>query len=173
MDEKRIKIAENNFTNYLNDGKIKKVKEFNKLIYDTYIKNAKESLAVAEDVHKNKTSPLWVVVTSYYSMFYMACAYLYKIGYKAGGELVHQVVNETLIVQGRHKIKNHIFENYSEEKEKALIVVDNYLENYEKERAKRSSFQYETTEEIKESKAQISLSRAKEFFTLIQEIVAS
>ena len=171
MDEKRIKIAEQNFVNYLKEGKIKKIEKFNQLIYDTYLKNAEESLTVANQLVKNKTSSLWAVVTSYYSMFYMACAYLYKLGYKQGDEIVHQVVNESLIVQGRHKIKNYILENYAEEKEKALIVVDNYLDNYEKERAKRSSFQYETTEIIKESKAQTSLNRAKEFLTLIKEIL--
>ncbi len=74
---------------------------------------------------------------------------------------------ESLIVQGRNKIKNHLLENYNEEKEKALIIVDNYLEDYEREKAKRASFQYQTTEEIKENKARTSLSRAKEFIELI------
>ncbi len=171
MDEKRIKQAENNFKNYLNEKKIKKVDKFEKLIYETYLRNARESLNVANQLFQNKISSLWVVVTSYYSMFYMACAYLYKLGYKAGDEIVHQVVNESLIVQGRHKIKNHLLENYSEEKDKALVIVDNYLENYEREKGKRASFQYQTTEEIKESKAKTSLIRTKEFLTLMEEIL--
>ncbi|MBR9701318.1 HEPN domain-containing protein [Candidatus Pacearchaeota archaeon] len=170
MDEKRIKQAENNFINYLREGKIKKV-NFNELIYNTYLRNAKESLNSANQLFQNKTSSLWVVVTSYYSMFYMACAYLYKLGYKPGHEIVHQVVNESLIVQGRHKIKNHLLENYSEEKQKALIVVDNYLNNYEREKAKRANFQYQTTEEVKENKAKTSLNRAKEFFELMREVL--
>lgn len=171
MDEKRIKQAENNFRNYLNEGKIKKTDKLDNLIYETYLRNARESLNVANQLFENKTSSLWVVVSSYYSMFYMACAYLYKLGYKSGDEIVHQVVNESLIVQGRNKIKNHLLENYDEEREKALIIVDNYLDNYEREKAKRASFQYQTTEEIKESKAQTSLKRAKEFIELIREIL--
>ena len=171
MDEQRIKQAENNFKNYLQEGKIKKVERFEKLIYDTYLRNARESLNSANQLFQNKTSSLWVVVTSYYSMFYMACAYLYKLGYKPGDEIVHQVVNEALIVQGRHKLKNRLLENYAEEKEKALIAVDNYLENYEREKAKRASFQYQTTEEVKENKAKTSLDRAKEFTELIREIL--
>jgi|SRR3989344_3220948 len=171
MDEKRIKEAENNFRRYLQEGKIKKVPQINNLIYDTYLRNGRESLKVANELFQNKTSSLWVVVISYYSMFYMACAYLYKLGYKSGDEIVHQVVNEALIVQGRHKIKNHILENYNEEKEKALIIVDSYLEDYGKERIKRSTFQYETTEDIKESKAQTSINRAREFLTLMEEIL--
>ena len=173
MDDERIKKAENNFKNYLRDGIIKKINLFSKLIYETYLRNARESLSVANQLFQSKTSSLWVVVTSYYSMFYMACAYLYKLGYKVRGEIVHQVVNEALIVQTRHKIKNHILENYDEEKEKALIIVDNYLENYEREKGKRASFQYETTEEIKESKAKTSLNRVKEFLTLMEEMLGN
>ena len=171
MDEKRIKQAETNFKNYLQEGKIKKTDRFDGVIYNTYLRNARESLNVANQLFQDKTSSLWVVVSGYYSMFYMACAYLYKLGYKPGEEIVHQVVNEALIVQGRHKIKNYILENYNEEKEKALIIVDSYLNNYEREKAKRASFQYHTTEEIKESKAQTSLNRAKEFLTLMEEIL--
>ena len=171
MDEKRINLAEKNFGNYLSDGKIKKIDRSNELIYNTYLRNARESLNVANQLFQNKTSSLWVVVASYYSMFYIACAYLYKLGYKPGNELVHQVVNESLIVQARHKIKNHLLENYSEEKDKALVIVDNYLTNYEREKGKRASFQYQTTEEIKESKAKTSLNRAKEFVELIREIL--
>ncbi|HIG94828.1 MAG TPA: hypothetical protein HA283_04495 [Nanoarchaeota archaeon] len=170
MDEARIKQAENNFKNYLDEGKIKKI-NFDKQIYTTYLRNSIESLSVAEKLFKDNTSSLWVVVTSYYSMFYITCAYLYKLGYKAGSEIVHQVVNESLIVQGRHKIKNYLLENYSEEKMKALIIVDNHLDNFEREKAKRASFQYETTEMIKETKAKTSLERAKEFVRLMREIL--
>ena len=171
MDEKRIKQAESNFKNYLSEGKIKKADKCDNLIYETYLRNARESLNVANQLLQNKTSSLWVVVSSYYSMFYMTCGYLYKLGYKPGDEIVHQVVNESLIVLGRHKIRNHILENYNEEKEKALIIVDNYLDDYEREKAKRASFQYQTTEEIKESKAKTSLNRAKEFLTLMEDIL--
>ena len=171
MDEKRIKIAEQNFKNYLGEGKIMNVRVFNPLIYNTYLKNARESLQVANLLSQSKTSSLWVVVSSYYSMFYMACAYLYKLGYKTRHEIVHQVVNEALIVQGRHKIKNHLLRNYEVEKEEALSISDNYLKDYEFEKVKRSTFQYETTENIKESKALTSLNRAKEFLTLIEELL--
>lgn len=173
MDEKRIKQAELKFKNYLREGKIRKIERFNNLIYQTYLRNSSESLVSANQLYKNKTSPLWVVVISYYSMFYAACAYLYKLGYKPGDEIVHQVVNESLIVQTRHKIKNYLLENYSEEKDKALSMVDSYLLNYERERGKRASFQYQTTEEIKENKAKTSLERAKEFTELINEILAN
>jgi len=68
MDEKRIKIADSNFRNYLRDGLIKRV-DFEEIVYQTYLKNATESLDVANELFINKTSSLWVVVSSYYSMF--------------------------------------------------------------------------------------------------------
>lgn len=171
MDEKRIKQAESNFKNYLKEGKIVKMDSANPLVYETYLRNARESLNVANLLFEKNTSSLWVVVSSYYSMFYMACAYVYKLGYKTKHEIVHQVINEALIVQGRHKIKNHLLQAYEMGKEDALSASDNYLKSYEFEKTKRSSFQYETTDEIKGNKAKTSLERAKEFLTLIEGIL--
>ena len=57
MDEKRVKKAENNLKNYLRDGLIKK-ETFQDLVYQTYLKNATESLNVANEILKNKTSSL-------------------------------------------------------------------------------------------------------------------
>ncbi len=170
MDEKRIKIAENNFKNYLRDGLIKK-EFFNDIIYQTYLKNATESLNVANEILKNKTSFLWVIVSSYYSMFYIASAYIYKRGYKAGHEIVHQVINEALIVLSKNDLEKHFLEEYEEEKEKALAASENLLKDYEFEKTKRERFQYETTEEIKEAKAKTSLDRAKNFVAIIRQLL--
>jgi len=170
MDEKRVKIAENKFKNYLRDGLIKK-ESFQDIIYQTYLKNAAESLNVANEIFKNKTSSLWVVVSSYYSMFYIASAYLYKKGYKAGQEIVHQVVNEALIVLSKSDLEKHFLEEYEEEREKALAASENLLKDYEFEKTKRARFQYETTEEIKEAKAKTSLERAKNFVAVIRQLL--
>jgi|SRR3989344_338128 len=170
MDEKRLKLAENNFKNYLRDGLIKR-EIFKDIVYQTYLKNAIESLNVANEVFRNKTSYLWVVVSSYYSMFYIASAYLYKKGYKAGQEIVHQVVNEALIVFSRSNLEKHFLEEYEEEKEKALSASENLLKDYEFEKIKRARFQYETTEEIKEAKAQTSLDRAKNFVAVMRQLL--
>ena len=171
MDEKRIKIAESNFNNYLRDGLIRKIR-FEEIIYQTYLKNAVESLNVASELLKNKTSSLWVVVSGYYSMFYIASAYLYKKGYKASQEIVHQVINETLIVISKSDLEKHFLEEYEEEKEKALAASENLLKDYEFEKTKRARFQYKTTEEIKEAKAQTSLERAKNFVAVIRQLLS-
>ena len=175
MDEKRIKIAESNFRNYLRDNLIKEAK-FEDIVYQTYFKNALESLKVADELFKNKTSSLWVVVSSYYSMYYIASAYVYKKGYKASGEIVHQIINEALIILARHDLERHFLEEYEEEKEKALFAAQaasgNLLKNYELEKEKRASFQYKTTEEIKEAKANTSLDRARKFIAVMRQLLA-
>lgn len=170
MDGKRIKIAEDNFRRYLGEGLINKV-NFENIIYQTYFRNALESLKVADELFKNKTSSLWVVVSSYYSMFYIACAYIYKKGYKAGQEIAHQVINEALIVLSRSDLEKHFLEEYEEEKEKALAASENLLKDYEFEKSKRARFQYETTEEIKEAKSKTSLERAKNFVAIIRQLL--
>lgn len=170
MDEKRVKLAEENFRRYLRDNLIKK-SDFKELIYKTYLNNSLESLKVAEELFDNKSSSLWVVVTSYYSMFYIASAYLYKKGYKSGHEIVHQVINEALIILARRDLEKHFLEEYEEEKLKALSASQNLLDIYEFEKLKRSEFQYETSGEIKESKAKTSLQRAKNFVAIIRQII--
>ena len=171
MDIKRVKIAERNFNNYLKDGLIKR-EAFREIVYQTYMKNASESLNVANELLKNKLSYLWTVVCSYYSMFYIASAYLYKKGYKAGQEIVHQVINESLIVLSKSDLERHFLEEYEEEKEKALAASENLLKDYDSERAKRARFQYETTETIKEAKARTSLERAKKFTEIIRQLLS-
>ncbi|MFH1365525.1 MAG: hypothetical protein ABIH28_03000 [archaeon] len=172
MDEKRVKIAESNFKNYLKDRLIKK-EAFQDIVYQTYLKNAAESLNVASEIFKNKTSSLWVIVSSYYSMFYIASAYLYKKGYKTGREIVHQVVNEALIILSKNDLEKHFLEEYEEEKEKALAASENLLKDYEFEKTKRARFQYETTEKMKEAKAKTSLERAKNFVAVIRQLIGN
>ena len=138
MDEKRLKIAEKNFKNYLETGMINKVL-VEDIVFQTYFNNALESLKVAEELFKNKTSSLWVTVTSYYSMFYIASAYIYNRGYKTKGEIVHQVINEALIILARHALEKHFLEEYEEEKEKALFASGNLLKEYELEKAKNKT----------------------------------
>jgi len=170
MDEKRIKIAEDNFRRYLDEGLIKKT-TFQEIIYQTYLNNSRESLKVAEELSKNKISSLWVVVSSYYSMFYIACAYIYKKGYKAEHEIVHQIIYESLIILARRDLEKHFLEEYAEEKARALSASQNVLDSYEFEKTKRSEFQYETTGEIKESKAETSFGRAKNFVAIMRQLL--
>lgn len=165
-----IKKAKNNYDKYLQDGLLKKV-YFKKIVYDTYMNNSLESLEVAIHLSSNNKSNLWIIVSSYYAMFYIASAYVYKRGYKTTGKIIHQVINESLIVLGIKDLTMKIIEEYEEEKIKASGLAQGIIENLNYEKQKRSVFQYETTEKIKQSKANTSLRRAKEFVQLFREIL--
>ncbi len=165
-----MRLAEKNFRRYLEEGMIKKM-PFEEIVFGTYFNNALESLEVADNLFESNKSPLWVIVSSYYSMFYMACAYLYKKGYKTKHEIVHQIVNEAIIVLGRHDLEKHFLEEYEEEKDKAMSSTENLINNFEFEKTKRSQFQYETTGEIKRAKAKTSLERAKNFVSIMRHVI--
>src|SRR3972149_4091005 len=87
LDKKRIKEAENNVKRYLEEGLLKKIKEHNDDIFNTFKKNSEESLKVADLLSNNSLSWLWAVVCSYYSMFYIVNAVIYKMCYKIGDKI--------------------------------------------------------------------------------------
>ncbi|MBI4016522.1 MAG: hypothetical protein HY363_02405 [Candidatus Aenigmarchaeota archaeon] len=170
LSNERIKKAENNVKSYLSEGLLKK-ENFKKIVFETYMRNHRESLLVAKKLYNENLSRLWVVVISYYSMFYLANALLYKIGYKIGSKVAHKVTSDALIVFVRHKLKDQLIEDYELAGHDALSLSDSLLQNYEFEREKRSVFQYESTEEIKTAKAKTSLDRAEEFSIKIEKML--
>ena len=173
LSEPRVKEAEKNVRNYLDDGLLKK-QPFRKEIFAVLQRNAQESLDVADFISRNGKSDLWVVVTSYYSMYYIANAVLYRLGYKVGDRISHKVTSDALIVFARSKLKDGFLEGYEEAKDEALagMKADLLLEDFDSERKKRHLFQYETQELEKRSKARISLERAKGFLFEMEKLLA-
>ncbi len=118
---------------------------------------------------------LWVLVTSYYSMFYMANAVLLQSGYRVGDKIPHKVTSDAIIVFVRNKLKREIFEGYEKTKDDALELisykVDTLIESFDREREKRSQFQYKMDEEMKKGKAITSLGRAREFLFELGKLI--
>lgn len=170
MNEERIQEAKNNIKNYLEEGIVKK-QSFNKIVFETYMKNYQESLLVAQKLFNDETSMLWVIVTSYYSMFYIANAYFVKRGYKIGHKIAHKVTADMLIIYLKDSLINQLIEEYDILAQEALSISENLIENFDFERVKRSRIQYETTQTIKETKARTSLQRAKEFGKEIEKLL--
>lgn len=171
MDKKKSK---QNFARYLEDGFIKKQK--NETAKAMYLKNAELSLNLAEECMQSNLKPhIWVVVISYYSMFYIANAVLLEMGYKIGGKAVHKVTNDALIVLVTDKIKKGLLEEYESAKDDALEIASVKSEEiiglYSMEMEKRSRFQYEMTESIQEQKAVTSLKRAKLFMLEMKKLM--
>ncbi len=172
LDKQKIKESENNVKQYLIEGLIKKVKT-DRQIQNIFLRNAKESLRVAEEIQN--LSELWVIVCSYYSMYYYANAVLLELGYKIGDKIVHKVTSDAMIVYVRGKLKESLIEEYETVKEEALniagIRADEIIESFEFERNKRSLIQYQTIELDKQSKAKTSLYRAKEFTKEMEKLL--
>jgi hypothetical protein len=166
LDKKRIKEAEKNVQNYLKEGLLKK-EPSNEDAIRVLLKNTRESIASAEKLDSARTSDLWVIVCSYYAMFYITNAVLHKLGYKVGDKIVHQVTSDALIAYARKKLKESMLEEYEDIKEEALslagLKADSLIESFEFEKGKRGRLQYTTDDIEKQSKAKTSLKRAKEF----------
>jgi len=166
LNEKRIKEAEINVKQYISEGLIKK-EPFNSIVFNILVNNSNESIETASFLSNNKKSNLWIIVSSYYSMFYIANAVLYKLGYKVGDKIPHKVTSDALIVYIKDKLKENLIEDYEELKEEALLIAKNraegLLEDFEFERKKRGLIQYQTKDVEKASKAETSLKRAKQF----------
>ena len=176
LDKKKIKEAEDNVRSYLDEGLLKKT-IMNQQIMNILLRNAKESLRVAEEIHQRNLSELWVIVCSYYAMYYYANAVLLKFGYKVGEKIVHKVTSDALIVYIRGKLKGSLIEEYEQTKEEALNLAgmraDSLIESFEFERKKRGLIQYRTIEIEKQTKAKTSLQRAKEFAKEMDKLLIS
>jgi uncharacterized protein (UPF0332 family) len=172
LSEKRIKEAESNVKSYLEEGLLSKT-EFSSKIFDILKKNAQESLNVANFLSKNNKSSLWIIVTSYYSMFYLANALIYKLGYKVGSKIAHKVAADALIVFARNKIKQSLIESYEDIRDEALATIksEELIEYLDYERKKRNFIQYDTPETIKISRVKTSLERARVFMLQIGKLL--
>jgi uncharacterized protein (UPF0332 family) len=202
IDKERIDEAKRNVKQYIDEGLLRvKDKDAQKFV-QFFMKNADSSLQTAsilqqisdEETIKNTLkvsndfeSYLWVIVSSYYSMFYAATALLGSQGVRVGDKLVHKVTGDALIhfFVSNEKLAK-LLEQYEEVKTVGLELVgreelmksmqkkaNELIVAYESERKKRSKFQYDIGVEVKRAYAQTSLSRAKEFVFEITKILKS
>lgn len=175
IDQKRVRDARENFAAYLREGLLKK--ERNETAKAMYLKNSEISIKAAQTLTSQEFRPyLWVIVCSYYSMFYAANAVLLDLGYKTGDKIVHKVTSDALVVLVLDRLKREIMEGYEEVKEDALEIAsaeaESLLEDYERELSKRSRFQYKMPDEAKEQKAATSLERARRFTFEMKKLLA-
>jgi uncharacterized protein (UPF0332 family) len=190
-EDKKLEEAKRNAIKSIKSGIIYKTRE-NKYV-DFFIKNSKDSLDSAKALFDLSTNEklknilgfpnfngfLWVINSSYYSMFYMARGLLENRGIKIkSDESIHFLVFNALVYYfySTGKLEKHFiedFENAQEEssdilgKEKAKgIILD-----YSNEKEKRAKFTYEIGEIALKTKAETSLNRAKKFNEEIRKII--
>ncbi len=128
---------------------------------------------------------LWVIVTSYYGMFYIANAAMAKLGLKAEEKIAHKITQDVLVVYfiKNGRLAKYLLEDYKQTKSEVLGLMNVSEEELLKEfqvkakelvatfghqRERRGEFQYDITKTAKQHVAQVSLDRAKNF---IQEMI--
>jgi uncharacterized protein (UPF0332 family) len=202
IDKERINEAKRNVKQYVDDGLLKLGDKDAPRFVDFFMANAESSLRTASilqeisdenalkealKVGMDFESYLWVIVSSYYAMFYAATAILAKQGIRTTGQIVHKVTADALIhFFGSNEKLAKLLEQYEEAQAVGLELVgqeelmkrmqkkaDELIIAYEGERKKRSKFQYDIGVQAKKGYAQTSLERAKDFVFEIRKLVKS
>ena len=202
IEKVRLEEAKRNVKTYIEDGLLKTGDKDAARFVDFFMANADSSLRTASilqeisdenslketlKVSSDFESYLWVIVSSYYSMFYAASAMLAKQGMRATGQIVHKVTADALIhfFASNEKLAK-LLEQYEEAQTVGLELVgreelmkrmqkkaDELIISYEGERKKRSKFQYDIGVQAKRGYAQTSLQRARDFVFEIKKLLKS
>ncbi|MEI6731276.1 MAG: hypothetical protein WCK90_01205 [archaeon] len=191
LDEKKVQESKKRIEQALSRNEIVKEKE-GKFV-EFFLNNARNSSDVAKLLYEVSTKQemkkltgfpdfngfLWVINSSYYSMFYMVRALLESSGVKIKTEQsVHVLAFDALIyyLYSNGRIEKQLIEEFQEAvaeaqeslgKEKARSLMDDYFS----EREKRSRFTYEMGETALENKASTSLERAKRFNETLRKMI--
>ena len=197
--KKRIEEADIVIQNLLRENKISKLSEIERIKYlNFYKKQANLSLIAADllynisteklskEFHKleqNYECYLWVINSSYYSMFYAVHALLaYKNTRILEKQGIHKITAHALVYYCLKNdfIAKELYEQFVESQKEAAELFN--LEEFQKRAAelaskyffeadKRTKFTYEIGEEAKKQNALTSLQRAKEFLNEIEKII--
>lgn len=195
LDEKRLKEIEKKVPMMRNDGELSK-DEKNKQLVKLYIENSLTSLNTARILDEvsaknslkkqfyfiddNFETYLWIINSSYYSMFYISSAVLAKIGIKIKSEIgIHRKTFEALVYYFylTKKIAKQYLEEFEEAQkesqellgtEEPIAVMQKkaheLIAKYDFEMSKRTTFTYNMGVKAKANKADTSLKRAIEFY---------
>jgi uncharacterized protein (UPF0332 family) len=191
LEDKHINEAKENAIKSINKGEIIKTKE--SLYIDFFIKNAKDSLDSAKALFEISVNPklkesmgfssfngfLWVINSSYYSMFYIARALLESIGVKIKtDESIHFHVFNALVYYfySNGRLERHFIEDFQNAGQEASQILGKekareVISDYSSEKEKRARFTYEMGEIAMKNKAETSLNRAKKFNEEIRKIL--
>ncbi len=191
LDERRIREIRQNMETFIKSGIIKKEKE--KKFVQFFLTNAKNSLNVSNLLYNISMSEnlkndlgfpgfngfLWVINSSYYSMFYMARALLENEGIKVKTAMsIHSIVFDALVYYFylRGKIEKRMIEEFEEANEEAAEILGKerskeLIEEYYYEKRKRAVFTYDMGKIAMENKARTSLERSKRFNEEIRKII--
>ncbi len=191
LDEKKLREAGKRAESHIREGLIAKEKEGRFVQF--FLDNARNSLESAKLLYEASTNEnvknalglsgfngfLWVINSSYYSMFYMARALLESRGIRIKSDLsVHAITFDAIVYYFylTGKLEKKLIEEFAEAeeetaqmlgKEKAKELISDYFH----EKKKRGDYTYELGEIAMQEKAKTSLERAKRFSEEIRKIM--
>jgi len=192
LEDKKIEEARRNAIKSIDAGIIRETKEARYI--DFFLRNSKNSLDSAKILFDSSVDDriksifampnfngfLWVINSSYYSMFYMARALLESIGVRIKtDESIHFLVFNALIYYfySNGKLEKHFIEDFENAQEESSEILGRekareIIEDYSSEKEKRARFTYEIGELAMRNKAETSLKRAKRFNEEIRKMLA-
>ena len=196
LDNKELNIIKRNIENLTKEEKIVIDKKNKGKFTNFFLENSKKSFDSAKLLmevslnqklkdnlgYSNFEGYLWVINSSYYSMFYMARALLENVGIKIKSDSSTQSIHlltfyalvyffymnkklEKKLVDDFHEASEEAGEILGKEKAKKLIG------DYELEKQKRDIFTYEIGQIAMQNKAKTSLERAKFFNQEIKKML--
>lgn len=191
LDDKKIDIIKSSAERQIREKRI--IKDSSGRFVDFFLKNSQDSFSSAKllfEVSKNKelkeqlgyqgfNGYLWVINSSYYSMFYMTRALLEKHGIRIrADEPIHSIVFNAFVYYFylTGKIEKNLIIDLEDAKDEAAELLGRkkakkLVEDYMNEKAKRSKFTYEIGEIAMHDKAKTSLERARDFNEKIRRLV--
>ncbi|MFC1774952.1 hypothetical protein ACFLZN_01405 [Nanoarchaeota archaeon] len=191
LDNKKIQQIKNQVQRYLRDGLIKMEKQ--KQFIPFFLNNAKNSLDTARLLFKvtndeklrddlgfpELDSYLWVINSSYYSMFYITRALLTSRGIAIKtSQSIHVITYHALVhyFYATEKLQKQLVDDFEDAGSEASVLLGQekakqlVIELY-REKEKRSTFTYELGVSAMKSKARTSLERATRYNEELRKIL--
>lgn len=178
IEEEKIVAADAKFVSFF----IKKAEnalETAILLYTLSLNREKKEMA---SLHQEYDGFVWVINTAYYAMFYAATALLAKHKHRIKEDKgIHALTYHALVyyfLDNDKKLAKHYVEQYQQAEKESLEILQiaeaqarQQIENVKFELEKRRIFTYEMGQNAEQAKAKTSLERAKEFLTVVKELL--
>ena len=184
LEDKKLKESSKIMNHILSDGGIVKPKLG---LVEFFIYKSLQSIAVASRLmeledKENLTADLWIINSSYYSMFFAATALLAKFGHSIKQEIgIHRLTYHALVhyfLVEDNKLGKYFMDEYKDAVDEAEELLQfserkttELIRDFGNEMAKRKIFTYELGKTAERRKAEVSLQRAKNFVREVEKII--
>jgi len=196
LDNKDLETIKRNIEKLTKEEKILLDKKNRGKFTSFFLENSRKSFDSAKVLMEISSNPklkeslgypgfdgyLWVINSSYYSMFYMVKALLENNGIKlktdSSTQSIHQITFQTLVYffYMNKKLERRLIEDFQEASQESGEILGKekakkLIEEYESEKEKRGRFTYELGQTAMQNKAKTSLERARFFNQEIKKIL--